>query len=400
VTENGITFVGMDAHKQAINVAMLLPGQSQAVEWLVANEPGAIRRLAKKLEREAPGEVRCCYEAGPCGYALQRELQHAGGIICEVVAPSLIPVKPGERIKTDRRDARKLAELLRADLLTEVHTPTVEQEAVRDLGRGREDAQEDLTRARQRMGKFLLRRALMFTASKRAWGQLHRQWLRGLRFEYAADQAVFDDYLLGIEQLEERVRTLETKLIAAAEQAPYREPVGWLRCFRGIDTVTAITLVAELHDFRRFATARARMAYLGLVPSEYSSGLSRHRGSITKTGNRHVRRVLVETAWHYRHRGKAGKILRARRQDQPGSVIALAERAQERLYRRFRHLEESGKPRPKVVVAIARELVGFLWAAMLPANRAAQAKQTMTQGSRRSTIAALRSKTEVVSLNR
>jgi len=366
VSANGITFVGMDAHKQAINVAMLLPGARQPAEWQVANEPAAIRRLAKKLEREAPGEVRSCYEAGPCGYALQRQLEAAAGVVCEVVAPSLIPVKPGERIKTDRRDARKLAELLRADLLTVVHAPTVDEESVRDLSRCREDAQQDLSRARHRMGKFLLRRALVFRVGKTAWGKLHRQWLRGLCFDHAADQGVFGDYLLAIEQLEERVRTLEAQLAEAAQRDPYREPVGWLRCFRGIDTVTAITLVAELHDFRRFRSARELMAYLGLVPSEYSTGDSRHRGSITKTGNRHARRVLVETAWHYRHRAKSGESLRQRRQGQPARVIALADRAQERLSRRFRYLLERGKPPQKVVVAVARELVGFLWAALVP----------------------------------
>lgn len=375
MSENGITFVGMDAHKKAINVAMLVPGKNQPVEWQVANEPAAIRRLAKKLEREGAGEVRCCYEAGPCGYALQRELHRAGGVVCEVVAPSLIPVKPGERIKTDRRDARKLAELFRAGLLTEVHAPTADEEAVRDLSRCREDAQEDLTRARQRMGKFLLRRGLIFTASKQAWGKLHRQWLRGMTFEDTADQTVFGDYLVAIEQLEERLRTLEIQLTEAAQREPCREPVAWLRCFRGIDTVTAMTVVTELHDFRRFRSARELMAYLGLVPSEYSSGESRRRGSITKAGNGHVRRVLVETAWHYRHRAKSGETLRARRRGQPARVIALADRAQERLCRRYQHLTEHGKPRPKVVVAIARELVGFLWAALIPLNAAERAAE-------------------------
>jgi len=364
VSANAITFVGMDAHKKAINVAMLLPGTKQPMEWQVANEPAAIRRLAKKLVREAPGEVRCCYEAGPCGYALQRELESAAGIICEVVAPSLIPVKPGDRIKTDRKDARKLAEMQRGDLLTVVHPPTADEESVRDLCRCREDAQEDLTRARQRMGKFLLRRGLVFTVCKRAWGKLHRQWLRGLSFENSADLAVFGDYLLAIEQLEERVLTLAAKLTEIAQRDPYREPVGWLRCFRGIDTVAAMTLVAELHGFRRFRSARELMAYLGLVPSEYSSGESRHRGSITKAGNGHARRMLVETAWHYRHRAKSGETLRRRREGQPARVIALADRAQERLCRRYRYLVERGKPTPKVVVAIARELVGFLWGAL------------------------------------
>jgi transposase len=214
------------------------------------------------------------------------------------------------------------------------------------------------------MGKFLLRRGLVFTVSKRAWGKLHRQWLRGLSFENQADLAVFGDYLLAIEQLEERVLTLAAKLVEAAQRDPYREPVAWLRCFRGIDTVAAMTLVAELHDFRRFRSARELMAYLGLVPSEYSSGESRHRGSITKAGNGHARRVLVETAWHYRHRAKSGDTLRRRREGQPARVIALADRAQERLCRRYRYLVERGKPTPKVVVAIARELVGFLWGAL------------------------------------
>jgi transposase len=201
---------------------------------------------------------------------------------------------------------------------------------------------------------------------KKAWGKLHRQWLRGLSFDHAADAAVFGDYLLAIEQLEERTRTLEGQLAEVAQQDPYREPVGWLRCFRGIDTVTAITLVAELHDFRRFGSARELMAYLGLVPSEYSSGDSRSRGSITKSGNRHARRALVESSWHYRHRVKSGESLRRRRQGQPARVIALADRAQERLSRRYRHLLERGKPPQKAVVAIARELVGFLWAALVP----------------------------------
>src|SRR3989442_1517899 len=235
----------MDAHKKAINVAMLLPGAHQPIEWQVANEPAAIRRLAKKLEREAPGEVRSCYEAGPCGYALQREMEAAAGIICEVVAPSLIPVKPGERIKTDRRDARKLAELQRANLLTVVHPPTTDEESMRDLCRCREDAQEDLTRSRQRMGKMLLRRALIFTVSKKAWGKLHRQWLRGLDFEHAADQAVFGDYLLAIEQLEERVLTLAAKLTAAAQQDPYPAPAARSPTFPGSDTDTAITPAAH-----------------------------------------------------------------------------------------------------------------------------------------------------------
>jgi transposase len=365
VSSNGITFVGLDAHKNSISVAMLPAGGGRVVEWQVANEPAAVRRLAKKLEREAAGEVRCCYEAGPCGYALQRQLE-AAGVICEVVAPSLIPFKPGERIKTDRRDAIKLAELLRAGMLTEVQAPTEDEEAVRDLCRCREDAREDLTRVRHRMSKFLLRRACIYGLTRQAWGKQHQQWLRGLKFERAADQAIFDDYLLALEQLEERLRTLEAKLAEIADQQPYREPVAWLRCFRGINTTTALSLVAELHDFRRFTSAPALMAYLGLVPSEHSSGEGRRQGAITKSGNRHVRRLLVETAWHYRHRPTVGLGLRQRRRGQPARVIALADRAQQRLCRRYTRMVARGKPHNKIVVAIARELVGYLWAALYP----------------------------------
>ena len=185
MTKN-ITWVGLDAHKKAINVAALCPEQAKPQEWIVENKPAAIRRLVKKLVREADGgEVRCCYEAGPCGYALQRQIEAAGPVICEVIAPALIPRKPGERIKTDRRDARKLGELLRAGLLTEVQPPTPEQEAVRDLCRAREDAKEDLLRCRHRLGKMLLRRGLVYSVGKKAWTQAHRQWLRSLQFDHA-----------------------------------------------------------------------------------------------------------------------------------------------------------------------------------------------------------------------
>jgi transposase len=359
------TVVGLDAHKVAIHVAMLLPGAPQPVQWQIANEPAAVKHLARKLQRAAAGEVRCCYEAGPCGYTLQRQLE-AAGVSCTVVAPSLIPVKPGERIKTDRRDARKLAELFRAGLLTAVTPPTQAEEAVRDLCRAREDAVEDRLRARHRLGKFLLRRGLVWRGGKQAWSQAYRAWVRGLGFEDATDQAVVATYLLAIEQVEERLRTLEAQLEAVAQAEPYRERVGWLRCFRGIDTVTAITLLAELHGFERFTTPRALMAYLGLVPSEHSSGEAQHRGSITKAGNGHVRRVLIEAAWHYRHPPAIGKTLRARRQGQPARVLAVADRAQQRLHRRFSRLSARGKMANKVVVAVARELVGFVWAVLTP----------------------------------
>jgi len=361
-----ITWVGLDAHKKAINVAVLVGHESKPQEWVVENKPAAIRRLVKKLMRDADGrEVRSCYEAGPCGYALQRQIEAEGPVICEVIAPALIPRKPGERIKTDRRDARKLAELLRAGLLTAVQAPTPEQEAVRDLCRAREDAKQDQMRCRHRLGKLLLRRGIVYAGGKKAWTQAHRKWLRTVKFEHASDQAVFDDYLLAIEQVEERIATLEQRMQTTAETEPFATPVGWLRCFRGIDTVTALSLVAELHGIERFASPRELMAYLGLVPSEHSSSERPRRGAITKAGNSHARRLLIEASWHYRHPPRLGAALKERRQGQPAAVIAIADKAQQRLYRRQRHLTGRGKRPAQAVVAAARELSGFIWAALL-----------------------------------
>jgi transposase len=271
----------MDAHKDSIKVAAFFPERPEPVEWTEATTVEAIRRLARKLQREAPGEVHCCYEAGPTGYALQRQLR-AAGITCTVIAPSLTPVKPGVRIKTDRRDARKLAELFRAGLLTEVHPPSETDEALRDLCRCRDDVRVDLLRARHRLSKFLLRRHCIYRLTKHHWGSRHIAWLEQLRFDDAMSQATFDSYLLAVQQLEERQRQLDTQLAEFGGQEPYREPVAWLRCFRGIDTVTAVCLVAELHDFRRFRSPRQLMAYVGLVPSECSSGERERRGAIKR----------------------------------------------------------------------------------------------------------------------
>ena len=359
------TYVGLDAHKEMIHAAILLPGSEKALEESFANTSEVVRRFVRRLKKRAPGEVVCCYEAGPLGYSLQRALI-ALGLECVVVAPSLIPMKPGDRIKTDRRDARKLAELLRGGLLTEVHAPTPEQEAVRDLCRAREAVKRDQTRVRHRLSKLLLRRDVRWTRGKKAWTQAHRVWLRGLRWELEADQAILDDQLLALAQIEGRLDALVMRLEAIGGEAPYAQPVGWLRCFRGVDTITAISIVAELHDWRRFDSPRRLMAYLGMVPSERSSGGQERRGGITKAGNGHLRRLLIEAGWHYRHRPAVGERLRRRRQGQPAHVIALADRAQQRLHGRYRRLLERGKPHNKIVVAVGRELVGFLWAALDP----------------------------------
>jgi transposase len=356
------THVGLDVHKQSISVALLLPGSVKAVQWEMRNDAGEVRRLVRRLRRDAGGSaVLCAYEAGPCGYVLQRQLAREG-VACQVVAASLIPRKPGDRIKTDRRDARKLAELLRAGLLTEVRPPSEAEEALRDLCRCREDARADLMRVRHRLGKMLLRRDLRYVEG-RPWTEQHRSWLWSLKLEHAAERMVLEDYLLAVEQVSTRLATLDAQLRELAEQEPYRERVGWLRCLRGIDTITAVSVLAELHGFERFAKPRQLMAYLGLVPSESSSGASVRRGGITKTGNRHLRRLLTEAAHHCRHRPGVGAALRQRRAGQPAAVIALADRAQQRLHRRYsRLLLGRGLPVQKIVVACARELTGFLWA--------------------------------------
>ena len=362
---NDTTVVGLDVHKNSIQVAVLLPSQSTFLEWTEDHTLEAMRRLARRLLREAKGPVECCYEAGPTGYVLQRKLRTLG-VGCTVIAPSLTPIKPGARIKTDPRDARKLAELFRAGLLTEVHPPSESDEALRDLCRCRGSVQHDLLQARHRMSKFLLRRHVIYRETKHHWGTRHLAWIRSLHFEDPASRAVFESYLLTLDQRSETLRTLDRQLAEMAMQEPYREPVAWLRCFRGIDTLTAICLVAELHDFRRFRSPRQLMAYLGLVPSERSSGESSRRGSITKTGNNHVRRLLIESAWHHRYKPRVTGPLTKRREGQPARILALADRSQERLYARYWRMTNRGIAHPKVIVAMAREMVGYLWAALHP----------------------------------
>lgn len=337
MSPNSITWVGMDAHKNSMMVAAFPPDQAEPVEWTEDTTVEAVRRMARRLQRLSPGEMRCCYEAGPTGYALQRQLR-AAGLSCTVIAPSLTPVKPGMRIKTDRRDARKLAELSRAGLLTEVHPPSESDEALRDLCRCRDDVRVDLLRARHRLSKFLLRRHCVYRHTKHHWGTRHMAWLEQLRFDDAVSQATFDSYLLAVQQMEERQRQLDLRLAEFGGHEPYREPVAWLRCFRGIDTVTAVCIVGE----------RER------------------RGSITKSGNRHVRRLLVDAAWHQRHRPALSAPLRARREGQPGRVLAIADRAQERLCARYRRMSEHGKVHHKTVAAMARELTRYVWAVLHP----------------------------------
>lgn len=362
-----ITYVGLDTHVRKILVAMLPPGAAP-VEWQVPNEPTAVRRLMRKLAGHRP--IRICYEAGPLGYVLKRQLD-AAELPCMVVAPSLIPRRQGDRVKTDRRDARKLAELLRAGMLVEVRPPSEDEESVRDLWRCREDAQQDLVRARHRLGKFLLRRGLVFRDGYTG-SQSHRSWIGKLEFERDTDRNVFEDYLLAVEQVAARRTSLDQRIEEVCAMPVYRKQVGALRCFRGVATVTGLAVTSELFDVRRFPTPSRLAAYLGITPSEHSSGDQRHQGGITKTGNTHLRRLLIETAWHYRHKPSVGVQLRKRRNGQPPEIVALADRAQQRLYRRYRRMMLRGKHHNKIVVAIARELVGYLWTTlhMVKANEA------------------------------
>lgn len=357
------TYVGIDAHQRELHIAVLRPGAREAEAWQVAHEARAVERLARKLLKQTGGDVLACYEAGPVGFSLQRRLE-AAGLRCQVIAPALVPQRVGDRIKTDRRDARALARLLRAELLTEVHPPTPEQEAVRDLCRARVDLQKDRKRAQHRLLNMLARHGIHYGAGK-AWSKQFWRWVVGVRLEHPSAQAAFDDYLLAVQHAEERLRMLDERIEEVAQSEPYREAVGILRCFRGIETYTGVALLAELGDISRFPTARHLMAYLGLVPSEHSSGERHRRGPITKTGNDHARRLLIESSWHQRHLPRVGVRLRARRTGQPGWAIAIADRAQQRLHRRLRHLLGRGKPLNKAVTAVAREFAGFLWSALL-----------------------------------
>jgi len=356
---SNVTYVGLDVHQETIQVAVLRAGRKKPEEWIQPNGPNAASALAKRLR--GFGTVMACYEAGPTGYGLKRALD-AREVPCIVVAPSLIPRRAGERIKTDRKDARKLAEYLRAELLTEVRPPTVEEEGVRDLVRLRESAGEDVRRTKQRLGKMLLRYGLVFRQGTN-WTAKHLNWIKSQRLSSVA-QEVLEAHLAELDRLVERERTLRRRIEEIAATEKYAARVGVLRCFRGIDMTTAMMLLAELHGFERFQDPRQLMAFVGLVPSEHSSGGSTRRGAITKTGNGHVRRVLVESAQHAPKRPRESRKLAMRRRGQPDWAIALADKAMHRLYRRYWRLDGRGKPRNKAIVAVARELLGFVWAAL------------------------------------
>lgn len=360
----GITYVGLDAHKESIFGYVLLPSGAPGSAWTIPYTAKDVQKMVKRLVKEAPGEVRFCYEAGVCGFSLQRQIEKLGAK-CAVIAPSLIPRKPGDRIKTDRRDARKLAEYLSQGMLTEVSPPTEAEEAARDLCRALWTAKGDRLRHKHRLDKMLVKLGYKVLGMKMD-SRKYAEWLKALAFDDANRRAIFEAHVLAIQQADEQVKALAEKVEELAKSEAYREAVGHLRCFRGLDTVSAITLVTELHRFGRFESPRKLMAYLGLTPSEYSSGGSQKRGGITKTGNGHARRVLVEASWLCRHKPQATSALRKRRAGQPAWAIAIAQKAATRLHRRFHRLANRGMPRTKVAIAVAREFAGFVWAAMRP----------------------------------
>lgn len=353
-----VRFVGLDVHKESIAIAVA-DGDGSAPE-VVATIPNDTTVLLKRMKKlAAGGRLRCCYEAGPTGFVLQRALTEAG-IECNVVAPSLVPRQAGDRVKTDPRDAVKLARFLRSGDLTEVYVPDAATEAMRDLERCRDDAKRAERTARHQLSKFLLRHGRRYDG-KTAWTTMHIDWIRRQSFEHQAHHRVLVDCVQAVESASARVERLTQDIVDLIESWSLRPLVKALQALRGVQVVSAVILAAELGDFARFASAPALMAYLGLVPSEHSSGATRRRGRITRTGNGHVRRILIEAAWAYRHRPLMSRHIRKRNEGVATPVQAIAWKAQHRLYRRYTRLLGRGKNKQQTVTALARELAGFVW---------------------------------------
>src|ERR1700724_1699879 len=360
VMGENITYVGLDVHKDGIVVAVAEGGLRGEVRdyGRIANTPAALQRLAPKLWHEGGG-LRVCYEGRPCGFGIQRHLL-AHGQQCAVVAPSLIPQWAGDRVKTDRRDAARLARLHRAGELTAVWVPDAAHEAMRDLGRARLDAVHALRRARQQLSGFFLRQGCHYC--RPAWTKLHRRWLAGLKFEQEVHPLVLEDYITTVDLAAARRDRLTAQIEAMLPDWTLAPVVAALQTMRGMALVKAATLIAELGDLTRFANPRQLMAYLGLVPSEHSSGASVKRGGITKAGNAAARRLLIEAAWSYRFPARLSRELLLRQENQPRPIRDVAWKGQVRLCARYRRLARAAKPANVVTTAIARELTGFVWA--------------------------------------
>jgi transposase len=367
-------FLGLDVHAETITVAVAEPDGEVRSLGMIPNQPEAVRKLIKKLG--APQSLRACYEAGPCGYGLYWQLT-ALGVHCDVIAPTLVPVKAGDRVKTDRRDALKLARCYRGGDLTPVWVPDAAHEALRDLVRAREAAKKDQLRARHRLQKYLLRQGRRPPGKMKSWTQQHLAWVHQQRWELTAAQTTFDDYLAEVDHAQARIARLERAISDQAAAAPphLQAVVAALQTLRGVAELTAVTIALEVGELSRFERPRQLMAYAGLVSGEDSSGERTRRGPITKAGNAHLRRVVVEAAWAYQQRpGLRGRIGRAN-EGQSAAIRETAWKAQLRLHKRYVQLKAKGKLHQKVITAVARELLGFIWAVGVAAEQAAYAQQ-------------------------
>jgi transposase len=364
-----VRFVGLDVHAETIAVAVAEPGGEVRSLGVIPNRPEPVARLVRKLGK--PESLRVCYEAGPTGYVLYWQLS-ALGVSCEVVAPTLVPVKAGDRVKTDRRDAAKLARSYRAGDLTAVWVPDAAHEALRDLVRARLAAKRDQLRARHRLSKFLLRHGRRHPQGAQAWSASYMQWVRGVRFEQPAQAVTLLDYLHEVDHAAERIARLERALDGAIETLPVtmRAVVDALQALRGIAQLSAVSIMAELGQLSRFEHPRQLMGYAGIVSREHSSGERIRRGAISKTGNAHLRRIVVEGAWAYRHRPAVGHTLAARQRRCSPAVTALAWKAQHRLHQRYARFMARGKSKQQTVTAVGRELLGFIWAIGVHVERA------------------------------
>jgi transposase len=354
-------FVGLDVHKETIAVAYVAEEREAEVVFLgtIGTRQSDIDKLIRKLQAKGK-KLHFVYEAGPCGYWLYRYLTKKK-FLCWVVAPSCIPKKASDRVKTDRRDAVQLARLLRSGDLRPVYIPSVEDEAIRDLVRAREDALKDLKAAKVRLKAFLLRQDIRYEG-RATWGPAHLRWLADVVCPTPAQQVVFQEYVRAVSEHTERLRRLEAELQTVVQSWRWMPVVEAIQALRGVQSVAAITLIAELGDLSRFENPRQLMSYLGLIPSEHTTGEHRRQGGITKTGNSHARRVLIEGAWAYRYPAKVSRHLQLRLEKAPKVIQDISWKAQVRLCKRYRRLIARGKNVNQVVVAIAREMAAFVWA--------------------------------------
>jgi transposase len=359
--KNSTIYVGLDVHKDSISISTAEAGRAGEVRHYgqIDGEPSSLDKVIRKLQPKAR-HLRFVYEAGPCGYALYRHLS-AQGFHCSVIAPSQTPRKAGDRVKTDRRDATSLARLERGGELTYVHVPTPEDEAIRDLIRARQDAKRAETRARQQLLALLLRNGIRY-AGRTTWTPAHERWIARLKLPQPAQQIAFQEYVSAISEAAARVARLTKQITQLLPQWKWSPVVEALQALRGVAQMTALITVAEIGDISRFANPRQLMSYLGLTPSEYSSGGKRRPGEITKAGNSYVRRVLVESAWAYSHPARVTPILQKRLEKQTKRIREISWQAQLRLCGKYRKLAGKGKVKQQVVTAVARELVGFIWA--------------------------------------